>query len=129
MMHEHDNNEQEITDKTGENESLNQEVEHLKGQVREWKDKSFRLAADIENIRRRLIEEQRLQKEKIEKKFLLDLLPLIDNFDRAIVSNKELAEKAGLILIRNLFEKFLINYNVTEIKEMEQFDPELHEAI
>jgi len=129
MIHEQNDNMQERQEETSERETLHREIEHLKEQVREWKDKSFRLSADIENIHRRLSQEQRLQKEKIEKKLLLDILPIVDNFDRAIVSNKELAEKFGLLLIRNLFEKFLMSHGVAEIKEMEQFDPEIHEAI
>lgn len=139
MIHEHNfsenehnhqsdlekNSDQEMTKKATENH----ELEILKQQTQEWKEKAFRLAADVENIRRRSSEEQRLQKEKIEKKIFLDLLPIIDNFDRAITANKEMAEKLGILLIRNLFEKFLHSHYVSEIKEIEYFDPELHEAI
>lgn len=126
---EHNEQTTKINEEIIERKKLETEIEQLKIQVQEWKDKAFRLAADVENIRRRLSEEQRLQKEKIEKKIFLDLLPIIDNFDRAIASNRELADKIGLLLIRNLFEKFLTTQGVSEIKEVEQFDPELHEAI
>lgn len=93
-------------------------------------DKYIRLFSDIENMKRRTSEEQRLSSERIEKKIFLDLLPIIDNFERAMnEDNKESYQMSGITLIYSLFQKFLKQHGINEIETTGIFNPELHEAI
>jgi molecular chaperone GrpE len=88
----------------------------------------------MENMRRRAAQEQQLQTEKIKKQIFLDLLPIIDNFERALQSLTTSGASAeetvrGISLIHTLLEKMLQKYGITEIKTTDYFNPELHEAI
>jgi molecular chaperone GrpE len=62
-----------------------------------------------------------------------DLLPIVDNFDRALSSSSENAADnmlvQGLTLIRKEFAHILERYGVREMTEVQMFDPELHEAL
>jgi molecular chaperone GrpE len=65
---------------------------------------------------------------------LVNILPIIDDFERAIDSLKEVSDddtgKQGTLLIYNKFEDFLKTNNVKEINAIKQdFDVDLHEAI
>jgi len=99
-------------------------------QINSLQDKYARLFADIENMKRRAIEEQRAASERIEKKIFLDLLPVIDNFERAMQTiNTSGMQQSGFNLIYGLFQKFLKQHDIREIETSDMFDPELHEAI
>ncbi len=100
----------------------------------EYYDKWLRVHADFENTRKRL------EKEKIEflkfanEDIILQLLPIIDNFDRAInshkVHGKDDPHLKGIILIKDELHKLIESYGVAKIKSVgEKFNPELHEAV
>ena len=102
-----------------------------KGQ--EYYDKWLRVHADFENTRKRL------EKEKLEflrfanEDLILELLPIIDNLDRAINSHKD-PEKdphlKGVLLIKDDLHKLLEHYGVAKVKSVgEKFNPDFHEAI
>ena len=100
----------------------------------EYYDKWLRVHADFENARKRL------EKEKLEflrfatEDLILELLPIVDNFDRAINSHAD-ADKndphlKGVIMIKDELHKLLEDYGVAKIKAAgEKFNPELHEAV
>ena len=63
-----------------------------------------------------------------------EILPVLDDFERAISNNKNVNEasviKEGLELIHNKFYKILTNQGLTPMKSIEKdFDPDIHEAI
>ena len=64
------------------------------------------------------------------KELLKDILPVIDDYERAIKANKE-SEIEGFNLIFQKLKNTLEKYNVKkmEIKKGDDFDSELHEAI
>lgn len=100
----------------------------------ELNDKHLRLQADFDNFRRRT------QKEKAElilsggEKLLTNILPVMDDFERAIdhVDKSEdiTAVKEGIHLIHDKFTGFLGQNGVKAIEtENADFDTDLHEAI
>jgi molecular chaperone GrpE len=104
-------------------------------QVAEWKDKYFRLGADFQNFKKRLEKEQASLKRTIQSDILLQILSIVDNFDRAFSENKngEVSDfKAwieGFELIQKELYRLLERHSIKEIAARDDFDPELHEAV
>jgi len=102
--------------------------------VKELTEALQRERADAENIRRRHTEEIMGLKAHVKASVVKDLLPVIDNFERALKhvpkdleSNDYVKGVQGVV---KQFEKTLENMGVERIKTVgEVFNPELHEAI
>ena len=103
-------------------------------QGEEYYDKWVRVHADFENARKRL------EKEKVEflrfanEDIIVQLLPIIDNFDRAINSQnpkeKEDPHFKGIIMIKDDLHKLLENYGVEKVKSVgEKFNTDFHAAV
>jgi molecular chaperone GrpE len=100
-------------------------------QLAQEHDRLLRAAADLENFRKRAARErEEIQKFGVER-LLLDLVPIIDNLDRALAAAAEsdpLAE--GVKLVRRMFEEALSKHGVTiESALGKQFDPRRDEAL
>ena len=98
------------------------------------KDSLLRTRADFENFKRRAEEERTRTIQVSRTEVILDLLPVIDNFDRAFADiPQEIAETnwvGGVKAIKQQFDKVLEELGIERIKTVgEEFDPELHEAI
>lgn len=97
-------------------------------------DRLLRTMADFQNFRKRQ-EEQRRQLEQFATERLVSaLLPVLDNFDRAIASFDAGATAEsiieGLRLVDKDLRRVLEGQNVTRIDAVgREFDPEVHEAI
>lgn len=100
----------------------------------ELNDRFLRLYAEFENYRKRTNKERLDLITNANSDLLKDLVPVIDDFERAIANNEEVQEaqiiKEGFSLIYNKYKGILQSKG---LKEMEAkgntFDPELHEAI
>jgi len=103
-------------------------------EAEEYKDKWMRTLAEYDNLKKRF------EKEKLEflrfsnEQILLQLLPIIDDFDRAhdAAKNHKHGEvfSKGVEMILNQFHKLLSDNGVEKIKTVgERFDPHVHEAI
>jgi molecular chaperone GrpE len=100
----------------------------------EYKEKFVRLYAEFENYRRRTNQERLDLIASANASLLKDLLPVLDDFERAILNNETLEDSAalkeGFKLIQSKFKQILLSKG---LKEMEakglQFDADLHEAI
>jgi molecular chaperone GrpE len=111
-----------------------QEIEKLKMKVEEADNRYLRLQADFDNFRRR----SRLDLEAKEKyraqKLITDLLPAIDNFERAMKMETENEQTKPLLqgmdmVYRSLLEA-LKNEGVEPIEAVnKEFDPHLHQAV
>lgn len=109
-------------------------IEELGEKLQELQDKHLRLQAEFDNFRRRTIKEKADLIKSGGETALFNILPVIDDFERAIESLKELpdddAGKQGTVLIYNKFQEFLKQNNVKEIDALHQdFDVDLHEAL
>ena len=100
----------------------------------EFREKFVRLYAEFENYRKRTNQERLDLIVTANAGLLKDLLPVLDDFDRAITNNENLDDAAslreGFKLIQNKFKQILLSKG---LKEMEskgfEFDSDLHEAI
>jgi molecular chaperone GrpE len=110
------------------------EKELLKRQIEDLNDKHLRLIAEYDNYRKRTLREKMELAKHAGESILLDLLPVIDDFDRAqenLKSAKDLtAIKEGIDLIQNKFKDYLKQQGITSVEpHNELFDSELHEAV
>ena len=103
---------------------------NLTSELQETKDKYLRLYSEFENYRRRTSKEKIEMIHSANKDLLKDILPVIDDYERAVKANKE-NEIEGFSLIFQKLKTTLEKYSVKkmEIKKGDDFDSELHEAI
>lgn len=89
------------------------------------------LSADFDNYRRRSERERIRAVNDACKDIMLDIISLVDNFERAYttIDLEDQKTRTGLDLIYKAALKILEEQNVTVITETEQFDPEIHEAM
>ncbi|MBP5370681.1 MAG: nucleotide exchange factor GrpE [Bacteroidales bacterium] len=126
--------EENQADEDTENSSEQDELSVVKNELEELKDKHLRLQAEFDNYRRRTLKEKAELISSAGEKVLKDLLPVIDDLDRAMESTATAQDVAavreGLDLIVNKFQNFLKNNGVSEIEAKEQdFDADKHEAV
>jgi molecular chaperone GrpE len=109
-------------------------TERLEAQLRELTAALQRERADATNIRRRHEEEITNLRDRLKANVIRELLPVIDNFERALKHvPKELESNdyiKGVASIVKQFEKTLADLGVQRIKTVgEPFDPKYHEAV
>lgn len=121
--------------KPQEQTSVEDKLKHLENALAEQKDNYLRLYADFENFRRRTAKEKIEFLEQANAKLLIELLPVFDDFERALKSfeTPDLqvdTVKEGIQLIYQKFQKFLEKQGLIAMESNQQdFDPDKHEAI
>jgi molecular chaperone GrpE len=146
-MEQNDNvNKSEVTNKeineAEENKSvaaesetdLNTELVSLQKKLDEANDKYLRLYSEFDNFRKRALKERIELSKTASEQVIIDLLTILDDFERAIVSfgNVEAVEpvKEGTVLIYNKFRNNLVQKGLSEIEAMgSAFDTDFHEAV
>lgn len=89
-----------------------------------------RAQADYENARRRLEKRFANLLDQNIKEFLLDLLPVLDNLERAIQHAPEDSDSEGVKMTQQMFLSTLDKHGVKPIEALGKvFDPQYHEAI
>lgn len=114
--------------------AINNDRKQLEAQVAELTEALQRERADITNIRRRHDEQVRNLRVSVKANVVRDLLPAIDNLERALKHTpKDLADHdyvKGVAGVVKQFEKTLHDLGVQRVKTVgEPFDPRYHEAI
>ena len=99
--------------------------------VAEWRDRYLRTLADFDNYRKRADREKQDFFKYALAGTLRDLLPVLDNFDRALDHAEEGDEfHRGVSLIYKQFFDVLTKHGVRVIDEANvRFDPNIHEAV
>lgn len=97
-------------------------------------DKLLRLYADFDNYRKRTLKEKHQDSVQASASLILSLLPVMDDFERALKHNTSSAEPdpmmEGLTLIFNKFNAILESKGLTAIEALgAPFDTDYHEAI
>lgn len=115
-------------------ERLEAELAELTREIETLRDNYLRARADLENYRRRAAREREETVRSAIASLLREVLPVLDNLDRAIAAAAGTQDHASLIegveLTRRQFQAFLDARGVTEIKAQgEKFDPLWHEAV
>ena len=111
--------------------SLVAENEKLSAELAEREDRYLRLQADFENFRRRTRQEKEELAAVVTQSLLKDMLPLLDNFERALVADKS-AETfhQGVEMIYKQMVEALKKNGLEYIETAGQkFDPNFHEAV
>ncbi len=114
-----------------ENTSEDQ-IKKLEKELEKSKDQYLRLAAEFDNYKRRTLNEKMELTKTAARDILLDLLPIIDDFDRAIHAMEKATGEPdeGLVLIYNKCLALLEKNGVKEIEALHQdFNTDEHEAM
>ncbi|MCT4625287.1 MAG: nucleotide exchange factor GrpE [Schleiferiaceae bacterium] len=125
-----ENNEKEPVEVTDEDK-----IAALEKQLADQKDKNLRLFADFENLRRRTAKEKIEMFSTANKELMSALLPVLDDFGRAMKNLKELDAKKevleGVELIHSKFEKTLEGKGLKAMEDTtgKEFDVDVMEAI
>ena len=107
-------------------EELTARVGELQGQVEELNDIKLRQMAEFENFRRRTNKEKLDLIDNAGEGIFKDLLPIIDDFERAIDATQD----EGVKIIYNKFINFLKAHKLSVIEtEGQTFNTDEHEAI
>ena len=111
-------------------------IDICKQELAHAQENYFRVMADFDNYRRRTEKEKERWILVGQETLLIDLVSIIDEFDRALIEhkNKERTPEMevwlqGFELIGKLLYKFLDKYEVKELENYHTFKPELHEAL
>lgn len=124
---------EEAADESAEiQEQPSDETEKLKAEIEEKKNQYLRLQADFENFRRRTRQEKEELGNVVTQTILKDMLPLLDNFERALASDNKDSEgfHKGVEMIYNQFAEALKKNGLEYIEtEGKKFDPNFHQAV
>ncbi len=117
-----------------EEEDIKKELEELKEKCADLADKNLRMMAEFDNYRRRTNKEKLDLLTTAGERIFRDMLPLIDDFERAKTAMKDTEDvqalREGIDLIYNKFISFLEKNEVKQIDTTDAvFDTEFHEAI
>jgi molecular chaperone GrpE len=111
------------------------EIDKLKEKLAETHDQLLRKAADFENFRKRMNQEKASAIEYANQSLLLDIIPIIDDFERAILAGESSSDYAAFLEGIKMIEKRLTTQLESKwgLKRFnstgEPFDPNLHEAL
>ncbi len=108
--------------------------EEYKEKIDELNDKFLRLYSEFDNYRRRTSKEKLDLAKTASEELIIDLLPVLDDFERAIKSSEEVkdcdAVKEGMQLIYNKLNTLLTKKGLAPIEAKgNSFDTDFHEAI
>ncbi|AEI42682.1 nucleotide exchange factor GrpE [Paenibacillus mucilaginosus] len=117
-----------------EQNPVNQEIEQLKKQLEEQQGRVLRAQADFDNFRRRTLKEKEDFAKYASLKLIEQLLPVVDNFERAMAASRDNKDYDALIKGVDMIFRQLDGVLTNEgLKPMETvgtpFNPEFHQAI
>lgn len=130
--------EAEVDEKTSEADEAAEEeskdmVTELQKELEEYKNKYLRLNADFQNFRKRSEKEKTDLYKYANEKLIVELLPLVDNMERALEHIDEENKSSivdGLKMIHKGFMDTLDKNGVEPIEAVgQEFDPQIHNAV
>ena len=109
-------------------------LEELQNEVNTLKDKNMRIAAEMVNTLRRKDEETNRLLKYSNESLITELLPVIDNFERALNVDAKTVDvesyQKGMTMIYNNLKNILEKFEVKEIEAIDkEFDPSYHQAV
>ena len=126
--------EEHFEPESAERDNLLAKYRELEGQLREAEERVLRTAADAENFKKRLQREKEEQTRYANETFMRDLLPVIDNLERALQHSETASNQEGLLEGLNMtlkgFVDTLERFGCTALEAIgKTFDPNFHEAV
>lgn len=135
----HQDVEEEVLDNNylelqNEIEKLKEELKKLLEENNNLSDNLLRNRAELENFKKRTYEERIQERKYALKDFLLELINVIDIFEKAVnvKTDDEKVQKflTGFVMINNMFKTVLQKEGVVKIEALNKpFDPAFHDAI
>lgn len=120
----------------GCSERDNKEVEALNNYIKELEEKILREKAELINYRRRKDEEISSMLKYSDEDMIRELLPIVDNFERAIkLDNNDLSDELSKFLdgFKMIYTSIINILNKYEVKAIDgsskPFDPSYHQAV
>jgi len=115
-------------------QELEKEIEQMKAEKAELNDRFLRLFSEFDNYKKRVSKEKLDLIATASEKVLVSLLPVIDDFERAIAANEKAENidsiKEGFTLIYNKLIQMMKRFDVEEIQAKgEEFNTDFHEAV
>lgn len=115
-------------------QELEAEIEQLKTEKAELNDRFLRLFSEFDNYKKRVSKEKLDLIATASEKVIVSLLPIIDDFERAIAANEKVEDitaiKEGFNLIYNKLIQMMKRFDVEEIQAKgEEFNTDFHEAV
>ena len=109
-------------------------LEELQNEINTLKDKNMRIAAEMVNTLRRKDEETNRLLKYSNESLITELLPVIDNFERALNVDAKTVDvesyQKGMTMIYNSLKNILEKFEVKEIEAIDkEFDPSYHQAV
>jgi molecular chaperone GrpE len=114
--------------------TLTTEIETLRRQLEDKQDRLLRALAETDNVRRRAQRDREDYVRFAAESLLRDIVPVLDNFDRALAAAGTAPEASGVVagvaLIQREILKVLERHGLTRYSAIGQtFDPTRHEAV
>lgn len=114
--------------------SLDSEVERWKAAAEENQNRLLRTLADMENMRRRVRKEQEDLAKYASQKVIEELLPALDNFERALAADKDSLTVESLLQgVSMVYRQMAQVFEKEGLQPIEAagkpFDPNLHQAV
>jgi len=119
---------------TADGDTLLAKYRELEDELSETQERVLRTAADAENFKKRLQREKEEQTRYANESFMRELLPVIDNLERALEHSEPGADQGGLQEGLNMtlkgFLDTLTRFGCTPVEAAgKTFDPNFHEAV
>jgi len=112
--------------------SIDGEIDGLRSELDDLNGKWLRALADLDNYRKRVERDRRRWTEAAREEVIVDLLDVVDNFERALACGEDEGGsfREGVELILKSLTDVLKKHGVEPIETAEcEFDPTLHEAV
>jgi len=111
-----------------------QEIEQLKAKLEEADNRILRLQADFDNFRRRTRIDQEASEKYRAQKLITDILPALDNFERAMKVEADNEQTRVLLQGMDMVYRSMVDALKKEgVEPIEavgkEFDPHLHQAV
>ena len=115
-------------------QELQAEIEKLNAEKAELNDRFLRLFSEFDNYKKRVSKEKLDLISTASEKVIVSILPIIDDFERAITANEKADNidsiKEGFNLIYNKLLQIMKRFDVEEIQAKgEEFNTDYHEAV
>lgn len=115
-------------------QELQAEIEKLNAEKAELNDRFLRLFSEFDNYKKRVSKEKLDLISTASEKVIVSILPIIDDFERAITANEKADNidsiKEGFNLIYNKLLQMMKHFDVEEIQAKgEEFNTDYHEAV
>lgn len=115
-----------MNDKKRGTDKLREELETVKKEVEQYKNKYLRALADYQNFEKRIVNEHEQLIQKGKQEIILKLLPFLDGLEKAEIFIKD----NGLKQVKEMIFQVIKSEKIEELSVLgQEFDPHLAEAI